>query len=47
VHTRTDAVDLALRHLVGQAMTREDALALRGANAMGEVPPDAAPRGVA
>jgi Arc/MetJ family transcription regulator len=43
VHTKTQAVDLALRHLAGQPMTREDALAMRGANAIGEVPIDAAP----
>jgi Arc/MetJ family transcription regulator len=47
VHTKTDAVDLALRHLAGQPMTREEALALRGAHAIGEVPADIAPRGVA
>ena len=38
VHTKTEAVELALRHLVGQPMTREEALAMRGAHAMGEVP---------
>ena len=27
VHTKTEAVDLALRHLAGQPMTREQALA--------------------
>ncbi len=47
VHTKTDAVDLALRHLAGQPMTREEALALRGAHAIGAVPADAAPRGAA
>jgi Arc/MetJ family transcription regulator len=47
VHTKTDAVDLALRHLAGQPMTREQALALRGAHAISEIPADAAPRGVA
>jgi Arc/MetJ family transcription regulator len=47
VHTKTDAVDLALRHLAGQPMTREEALALRGANAIGDIPPDVAPRGAA
>lgn len=34
VHTRTEAVEMALRHLVGQPMTREQALAMRGAHAM-------------
>jgi len=45
VHTKTDAVDLALRHLAGQPMTRDEALAMRGARAIGEVPVDAAPVG--
>ncbi|HLN17235.1 MAG TPA: type II toxin-antitoxin system VapB family antitoxin [Acidimicrobiales bacterium] len=43
VHTKTEAVDLALRHLAGQPMTREEALAMRGARAIGEVPADAGP----
>ena len=47
VHTKTEAVDLALRHLAGQPMTREQALAMRGAHAIGEVPADTGPRGVA
>jgi len=34
VHTKTEAVDLALRHLAGQPMTRDEALAMRGANAI-------------
>ena len=46
VHTKTEAVDLALRHLAGQPMTREQALAMRGAHAIGEVPSDTGPRGV-
>jgi Arc/MetJ family transcription regulator len=44
VHTKTEAVALALRHLAGQPMTREQALALRGARAIGEVAADVAPR---
>ena len=44
VRTKTAAIDLALRHLAGQPMTREEALAMRGARAMGEPPADAAPR---
>lgn len=40
VKTKTEAVDLALRHLAGQPMTREEALAMRGANAIGEIPKD-------
>ena len=43
VHTKTEAVDLALRHLAGQPMTREEALAMRGAGAMDEIPADTAP----
>jgi Arc/MetJ family transcription regulator len=44
VHTKTEAVDLALRHLAGQPMTREEALSMRGAHALGEIPVDVAPR---
>jgi Arc/MetJ family transcription regulator len=47
VHTKTEAVDLALRHLAGQPMTRDEALAMRGAHAIDEVPHDAAPTGAA
>ncbi|WP_319448230.1 MULTISPECIES: type II toxin-antitoxin system VapB family antitoxin [unclassified Mycobacterium] len=47
VHTKTEAVDLALRHLAGQPMTREQALAMRGTCAIDEVPADVAPRGTA
>jgi Arc/MetJ family transcription regulator len=43
LHTKTEAVDLALRHLAGQPMTREEALAMRGAHAIGKVPPDGGP----
>ena len=43
VHTKTEAVDLALRHLAGQPMTREEALARRGVRAIDEVPDDVAP----
>jgi Arc/MetJ family transcription regulator len=45
VHTKTQAVDLALRLLAGQPMTRGEALAMRGAKAIGEVPADARPTG--
>ncbi len=47
VRTKTEAVELALRHLAGQPMTREEALAMRGAHAMGEPPTDAASHGAA
>ena len=43
LRTKTDAVDLALRHLAGQPMTRDEALAMRGAQAIGGVPADAGP----
>ncbi len=45
LRTKTDAVDLALRHLAGQPMTRDEALAMRGAGAIGEVPEDVTPAG--
>lgn len=44
VRTKTAAVDLALRHLAGQPLTREQALAMRGASAIEEVPTDTPPR---
>ena len=47
VRTKTEAVDLALRHLAGQPMSRDEALAMRGARAMEDVPEDRAPRGAA
>lgn len=47
IHTKTEVVEFALRHLAGQPMTREQALAMRGAHAMDEVPADTAPRGSA
>ncbi|MGB6458031.1 MAG: type II toxin-antitoxin system VapB family antitoxin [Streptosporangiaceae bacterium] len=43
VRTKTQAVDLALRHLAGQPMTREEALAMRGAYAISEAPADTGP----
>lgn len=45
LRTMTEAVDLALRHLAGQPMSREEALAMRGAHAIGELPADAPPAG--
>jgi Uncharacterized protein conserved in bacteria (DUF2191). len=47
VRTKTEAVDLALRNLAGQPMTREEALAMRGAHAMDDPPADVAPLGAA
>lgn len=45
VRTKTEAVDLALSHLAGQPMTREEALAMRGARAIADGPADVPPRG--
>jgi Arc/MetJ family transcription regulator len=45
VHTKTEAVNLALRHLAGQPMTREEALGMHGAHAIEDLPDDSAPRG--
>ncbi len=47
VRTKTEAVDLALRNLAGQPMTRGEALAMRGAHAIDDPPADVAPRGAA
>jgi Arc/MetJ family transcription regulator len=47
LRTKTEAVDLALRHLAGQPMTREEALAMRGARALDAPPDDLPPRGAA
>lgn len=38
--TKTEAVDLALRKLAGEPMTLEEALAMRGAHAIGDVAGD-------
>ena len=42
--TKTEAVDLALRRLAGQPMTREEALAMEGAHAIADSPVDPVPR---
>lgn len=47
VRTKTEAVDLALRHLAGDPMTREEALAMRGARAIDDLPDDRPPADVA
>ena len=41
LRTKTEAVDLALRHLAGQPMSRDEALAMRGAGAIDQIPADA------
>lgn len=43
LRTKTDAVDLALRHLAGQPMTREEALAMEGRHATAALPEDVGP----
>lgn len=45
IGTKTEAVDFALRHLAGQPMSRDEALAMRGAHAIGDIPEDAPPTG--
>lgn len=45
IHTKTEAVDLALRHFAGQPMTRDEALAMEGAHALGAIPHDSRPVG--
>jgi Arc/MetJ family transcription regulator len=40
--TKTEAIDLALRRLAGQPMSREEALAMRGAAALDAVPAEVA-----
>lgn len=43
IHTKTEAVDLALRRLAGQPMTIAEALEMRGARAIADVPDDTGP----
>jgi Arc/MetJ family transcription regulator len=47
LRTKTEAVALALRHLAGQPMSRDEALAMRGANSLADLPADVGPRGAA
>jgi Arc/MetJ family transcription regulator len=47
LRTKTEAVALALRHLAGQPLSREEALAMRGANSLADLPADVGPRGAA
>ena len=47
VRTKTEAVDLALRHLAGDPMSRQEALAMRGARAIADLPEDTPPTGTA
>lgn len=43
LRTKTEAVDLALRRTAGQPMTRDEALSMRGALAIDDLPSDAGP----
>ncbi|HEC08074.1 MAG TPA: type II toxin-antitoxin system VapB family antitoxin [Acidimicrobiales bacterium] len=43
VGTKTEVVDMALRYLAGRPMTPDEALAMRGAHAIAEIPPDTQP----
>jgi Arc/MetJ family transcription regulator len=44
LRTKTAAVALALRHMAGQPLTREEALEMRGAHAIADAPADQQPR---
>ena len=43
LRTKTEAVNLGLRWLAGQPMTRAEALAMEGATAIGHIPTDQGP----
>ena len=43
VRTKREAVELALRQVVGQPLTIEEALAMQGARLIDEIPEDAGP----
>jgi Arc/MetJ family transcription regulator len=47
LRTKTEVVDLALRKLAAEPMTRDEALAMRGSNSIGELPEDQPPHGTA
>jgi len=47
LRTKTEAVELALRDLAGRPKTREEARAMRGANAIDEIAEDTPPLGAA
>lgn len=44
LRTKTEAIDLALRHLAGRPMTTEEALGMRGAHLIEQPPQDQQPR---
>ena len=43
IHTKTEAVDIALRRLAGRPLGIEEALAMRGASLIDEIPEDTGP----
>ena len=43
IRTKTEAVELALRHFAGQPMSVDEALAMRGANSIDTLPPESPP----
>jgi len=43
LRTKTEAVDLALRRLAGEPMTKDEAMAMRGAKAIRAIPDDHEP----
>ncbi len=44
LRTKTEAVDMALRHLAGRPMTTAEALDMRGTRVILDVPADKGPR---
>jgi Arc/MetJ family transcription regulator len=44
ISTKVDAVNMAIRRLAGSPMTKEEALGMRGAGAIEEIPQDTGPR---
>jgi len=43
ISTKTEAVDTALRYLAGRPMTRDEALEMRGAGLIANIPTDDRP----
>ena len=43
IHTKTEAVDLALRSLAGQPMSQQEALAMRGSGVIDTIPTESGP----
>ncbi len=43
IHTKTEAVDIALRRLAGRPLSTDEALAMRGARLTDEIPEDTGP----